>query len=231
MTVRRIAAVLLAALALLLTGCGTGSAPSAAADAPADMPAVGDRITFGSWPQTGHSPQPVEWRVLAVEGDRALVISEKLLAARPYNERHESVTWESCSLRAWLNGEFCDTAFSDEERSRIAETVNSNPNNGSFFWVNGGHDTTDRVFCLSTKEAKKYFIDDSGRQACFTPYASPSAGAVSDDERSADWWLRSPGGLSNHAAAVSYDGHVIGLGVPVGSQTNGVRPAMWLRFE
>ncbi len=231
MTFRRIplpAAALLLMLAMMLAGCSPQDPQTAAA---ADMPAVGDRITFGSWPQTSDSPQPLEWRVLAVEDGRALVISEMLLAAKPYNDTHQGITWENCSLREWLNGEFLETAFSGEERARIAETVNSNPNNSTFFWVSGGRKTTDRVFCLSAKEAKDYFTNDSDRQACFTPYAMPSAGMVPDDERCADWWLRSPGGLSDHAAAVSYDGHIIGLGVTIGCAGNGVRPAMWLRYE
>ena len=45
---------------------------------------VGDRLYFGAYEQDGEAGKdPIEWRVLAKEEDRILVISEKGLAFRP----------------------------------------------------------------------------------------------------------------------------------------------------
>ena len=69
---------------------------------------VGDTFTLGR-DRFGES---VEWTVLAVEENRALVISRDILCYASYNDTYSSVTWESCSLRAWLNGPFLSSFFS-----------------------------------------------------------------------------------------------------------------------
>jgi len=46
---------------------------------PTAIPNTGDWFIFGSY-----QSEPIEWRVLAVENGRTLVISEKILDAQPY---------------------------------------------------------------------------------------------------------------------------------------------------
>ena len=41
----------------------------------------------------------------------ALKKKKKNLDCQPYNEEYDSVTWETCTLRAWLNGPFLNAAF------------------------------------------------------------------------------------------------------------------------
>ena len=48
-----------------------------------------------------------------------LVISRYGLDCKPYNTEYEEITWETCSLRSWLNGEFYETAFIPEEKNVI----------------------------------------------------------------------------------------------------------------
>lgn len=63
--------------------------------------AVGNYVTFGTYPQTkaGNDATPIEWLVLARDGDKALLISRYALDAQPYNKDYTSVTWETCTLR------------------------------------------------------------------------------------------------------------------------------------
>ena len=69
------------------------------------------------------------WLVLAVEGDKALVINKYALDCKEYNTSYASVTWETCSLRNWLNRTFLYTAFSSEEKnSIISSTVTADKN-------------------------------------------------------------------------------------------------------
>ena len=79
---------------------------------------VGQIKTFGSYEQDNNKSrkEPIEWRVLKVNGDLALVISEKILDCRPYNETRTAVTWETSSIRKWLNGTFLNAAFTEAEK-------------------------------------------------------------------------------------------------------------------
>lgn len=48
--------------------------------------------------------QPIKWRVLAVNGDDLFLLSDCNLDSHRYNENFLEVTWETCTLRSWLNG-------------------------------------------------------------------------------------------------------------------------------
>lgn len=47
---------------------------------------------------------PIKWRVLSVNGDDAFLVSDKNLDVQKYNTEYEDVTWETCTMRSWLNG-------------------------------------------------------------------------------------------------------------------------------
>ena len=131
---------------------------------------VGDTFRFGQYPQGANGKvQPIEWRVLTVENGRALVISEKLLDCVKYNEGYTDVTWETCTLRKWMNGEFLNKAFSSSEQSKIATVTNQNPDNPEY-GTQGGNATQDRIFALSIEEANQYFRNDGDRMAAPTVY-------------------------------------------------------------
>ena len=150
---KRIPAILMTVVMLLCAAAG------AFADAGADIK-VGEYITFGRYPQTsaGTDETPIEWLVLARDGKKALLISRYGLDAQPYNKEYTSITWETCSLRKWLNTIFLNTAFSEKEQSMIpivTVSADRNPENK----INPGNPTEDQVFLLSIPEAKKYFRD------------------------------------------------------------------------
>ena len=127
---------------------------------------VGDTYLFGSYEQdnnTANGTENIEWLVLAKEGDMILVISKYGLDYQQYDSASTAATWETCSLRKWLNGEFLNAAFSEGERSMIpSRTVSAdkNPN----YRTSPGNSTTDQVFLLSITEAKKYFNNESALQ-------------------------------------------------------------------
>jgi hypothetical protein len=183
------------------------------------MAAIGDRLTFGSYLGDG-----IEWRVLAAEDGRMLVIAEQILDARPYNDEPGQVTWETSTLRAWLNDEFYNETFSEAEKARILETNvlnGNNPNHGT----PGGNDTLDRVFLLSLAEAVKYFRTDEDRATTLSAMYQWKRGANID--RNWMWWLRSPGRDSACAACVYPVGSIY-EGDNVDYTESGVRPALWL---
>lgn len=176
--------------------------------------------------------EAISWKVLDVKGSKALIISEKSLDSRPYNSYNIDTTWETCELRTWLNDNFYNDAFNQEEKDAILESVitnDDNPDHGTY----GGLDTEDLVFLLSIDEAEKYFESDSDRQAERTTFAREQAIKSNEEneekkEGSRPWWLRSPGCASYEAANVWDDGSVSTLGCDVIYHFLGVRPAMWV---
>ena len=186
---------------------------------------AGDELTFGIYEQDNdlnNGAEPIEWLVLAVEDERALLISKYSLDARPYNETKTEVTWETCTLRNWLNGNFFNSAFSSDEKARIFTVINQNPNNPDSD-ADGGNPTTDQIFLLSIDEAYQYFEDDDIRKCSATAYAKANGAFVPSY-----WWLRSPGWENNSAASVGPNGYVFAFGDSVDSTDAGIRPALWL---
>ena len=47
--------------------------------------------------------EPVKWRGLSTDGDKALLFSDKILDGNYYNTTQADVTWETCTMRSWLN--------------------------------------------------------------------------------------------------------------------------------
>ncbi len=185
-------------------------------------------FTFGNYPQGENGEEePIEWRVLAVDGDKALVISEKLLDYVSYNQEYTDVTWETCTLRSWMNNDFLNAAFSSSEQAKIATVTNQNPDNPEY-GTKGGKPTQDKIFALSIDEANQYFTSDSDRKAYTTDYANQRG--FDSDDRSNYWWLRSPGLLSNDAAYVLNFGRILQDGSSVHIDFGCVRPAFWLNL-
>ena len=189
---------------------------------------VGDHFTFGNYPQgEDGEEQPIEWRVLAVEDGKALVISEKLLDYVQYNETDTDVTWETCTLQKWMNNDFISKAFSSSQQAKIITVTNQNPNNPQY-GAKGDNATQDKIFALSIYEAKKYFSSDSDRKAYTTDYVHKKR--YDQKDRSEWWWLRSPGVDSDYAASVLTSGSVYRYGLRVNSDIVAVRPAFWLNL-
>jgi hypothetical protein len=173
------------------------------------------------------------------ENHRALLVTEKLIDCVKYHETYEDITWEYCTLRKWMNGEFLREAFTAEEASRILSVWNENEDNPKRWrgkLAEGGNATRDRVFALSIGEAKECFENDMDRQAAPTTYAVKKGNDVNDNRKTTDdettgwWWLRSPGVYGDDAAGVGTIGYVLEGGCLVNDPSVSVRPALWLHL-
>ena len=210
-------------------------------DAPADVKLAlheGDRnVEFGRYPQGEKGEaEPLRWRVLSVDEreKKALLITEKLIDCRRYHDRLKKITWEDCDLRKWLNRDFTNSAFSEEERNNIILTENLNPDNPGY-GTDGGNPTKDSVFLLSIEEAKKLFHSDKDRKAEAAPYAVSRYRQTDYYKQYGEsamgwWWLRSPGHNSRVAACVRPGGGVTDVGYFVYNVLGAVRPALWLNL-
>lgn len=199
---------------------------------------VGDHVFFGAYEQDGdtsNGKEDIEWLVLARENNRILVISEKALDSQPYNENYVDITWETCTLRKWLNGAFLKSAFSEAERAMIP-TVTVSADKNPKYDTNPGNATQDKVFLLSITEAEKYFTTDEARKCVPTEYAIDQGARTSDSytkngEVTCWRWLRSPGNFQYDAAYVYFYGGIYEFGNYVISGISAVRPVLWIDPE
>ncbi|MBP3937852.1 MAG: zinc-ribbon domain-containing protein [Clostridia bacterium] len=196
---------------------------------------VGDYVKFGKYEQdnnTSNGAEDIEWLVLDVKDGKALVISKYALDAKPYNEEYVDVTWETCTLRKWLNNDFINTAFTNAEKAKIP-TVTVTAEKNQYYGTDPGNVTKDKVFLLSANEATKYFSSDTARECEPTDFAVANS-VSTDNDNGYDccwWWLRSPGYDQSGAAGVTSSGGVFdATGNDVNFYESGVRPAMWINI-
>ena len=110
--------------------------------------------------------EPIKWRVLNRNGNDALLLADVALDDQMYNTNDVDVTWESSSMRSWLNGygasvnqlktdysrkNFINSSFTSMQRNAI-KTTNVANNNNIAYGTAGGNNTSDKVFLLSESE-------------------------------------------------------------------------------
>lgn len=208
------------------------SSISASADALGYELFVGDTVSFGAYEQDNNAAngaEPIQWQVIAVDGDEALLLSQSVIENLQYHDSKDDVTWDNCSLRSWLNSDFLDMAFSNDQQAMIAVKTESNSSeecNPKWDTVSGT-DTQDKVFLLSYTDITRYFDGNKAAQAQPTKYAKKQ-GASEWFTGNCKWWLRSPGKVQHDACVVSTKGKPETWSV---KDKNGVRPALWLRLH
>ncbi|WP_238882888.1 DUF6273 domain-containing protein [Clostridium sp. YIM B02551] len=209
---------------------------------------LGEIITFGTYPQTkdGTDSTPIRWRVLQNSGSDLFLLSEDILDCKRYHGKSKDIkwrdcvdiTWRDCDLREWLNDEFYNIAFTEEEKELIKCTYCTD--NGE-----GTPDTEDKVFLLSVNEIR-YLSDIHGKD--FLPTVGTDFAKINKSDgcnlyvydktnknnyvtRNGEeigcswWWLRTQGNKPSRA-------FFIGTNCSVRSYANnssardGVRPAL-----
>lgn len=92
----------------------------------------------------------------------------------------------------------------------------------------GGRDTTDRVFVLSSTDAKELFSTDESRIGRTTPYQQVQGYYFGGKINC--WWLRSSGVEPSFATFTGNSGSVGHYGERVDNAEYAVRPAMWIEI-
>lgn len=199
---------------------------------------IGDSFLFGTYEQDcdASSKEPIEWIVLKKEDGCAMLISKYGLDAVPYNTISESITWEKSSIRKWLNNDFFNEAFTEEERAMIPSVDVRNPGNPEYSTYPGNH-TVDKVFFLDVYEADELFESDESRILLPTQYAITKSAYVHDGVEYAPecagntyWWLRAPGDDGQFAAIIDYDGRILHFGLEVEYAKVAIRPVICLYY-
>ena len=187
-------------------------------------------IAFGRYPQASNNESAlIEWLVLKNDGSKALLISKYALDCQRYNTSGRDVTWETCTLRRWLNGSFINSAFSAEEQKQILHTTvtaDRNPSSNT----DPGNNTTDKVFLLSRAECSQYLVLCDARSCEGTAYCFAQGAAQQDVYGGCRWWLRSPADYSGCVICVNDNGTYASAGCSTFSDGITVRPALWINL-
>ena len=189
----------------------------------------GEYVSFGTWTLHADSDRrsDILWIVLDLREHYALLLALPGLCCRSFREDGGQPSWEESDLRRWLNTEFLNEAFTEEERK----------------WIYRGSADTDTVFCLSRKETslippvaisltpplenrRQYY--PVNRKLCI-----PSPRALKDNpfrcagnDVPSPWWLRTQGPKPGMAWTVWVDGSF--RVIPSGQSGILVRPAIRL---
>lgn len=177
---------------------------------------------------------PTLWLILTP----LLLISKYALDSQSYNNTREDVTWETCTIRTWLNEDFLNAAFSDNEKELVKKTaVDNGDSQGKPEWLHswynrtyGGNNTEDKIFLLSYAEARDYFASDEERICQPTAYAVSQGAYPTGSGVYCRWWLRSPGDYQELAAFV-YSSGSLDNRFTVDFDYLAVRPAIWISLE
>lgn len=228
-------------VAALVLGGGNGEAIQAAEDYgvknPVNTMADGTGITtwdcvyFGNYIQKDTNgdgkvtdedeKQPVKWRVLSVEEDgTALLLADKLLDIQPFDENGKN-SWESCTLRTWLNSTFLNTAFTEAEQEAIAETE---------LEMESGTTVTDNIYLLSLEEVSnpEYGFHPSIDYESNTRKAEGTDLSVFNNV----WWLRTLYKNGNASWVCSIDSQGKKTGSVFARDTSlWIRPALRLKLS
>lgn len=194
---------------------------------------IGDTVLFGSYEQDNddtNGKEDIEWIVLAKNDNKMLLLALYGLDAKAYNNNHTSITWETSTLRYWLNDAFYNAAFGAGEKGMICDTTVTADRNPSFSTYQG-NDTVDKVFLLSASEADTYL---SGRDIIIcapTKYALAQGGWRSPDNGNCWWWLRTQGNRTSRATDVYSVGTISLTGGDVEVPDACVRPAIWIDLD
>ena len=137
----------------LLTACGEKPEESVQYD-------VGFFLNFGSYSKSEElEPEPLKWKIIAEESGIVLLVCTSPVAFMKFFDNTADRGWENSPIRHFLNNEFFETAFTEEEKDRIyPRTIITEGDVGI-----ANASTHDRVFLLSEEEVIKYFPSELER--------------------------------------------------------------------
>ena len=191
---------------------------------------TGMHVLFGAYEQDGNADngkEDIEWIILDIVGDKALLLSDKVLDAYDFPKNAPNVEWKDSGLNQWLRGEFYNEAFRSYEKLRVTMM----PDQAITFDENdeGINDYTDSpVSLLSSAQLNRYFPEAGDRLSYTTAYAR-SKGVNSSIPGAGIWYVREPGTKSAMGFYVRSNGLV---NMASGSEGHiGVRPCVWVKLD
>ena len=226
----------IAAMLLVLSLLAAVPAALAGTEGPGEYESHAETVAFGRYEQDNNpdnGPEPIRWLVLEEKDGKRLLFAKDLLDKHRYNEKYGNITWAECDLRTWLNSDFLQTAFTEEEQAAIllTDVDNSPAQSHPDYRTTSGEDTQDRIFLISYAEAMKYFADNESRRAAPTDYAIARGVKIDsyyeiDGRKCGMWWLRSAG-HDQYRVSMSYFPGILNYSYAT-KDVVGIRPMLWV---
>ena len=153
----------------------------------------------------------LEWIILDKVDGKLLLTTKDIIDNKSY-DTNGNAKFENSSISSWLNGEFYNQVFNDDQKVNILK------------------EGKDKVFLLNEREAKEYFANDIQRTSKATDHAMhvDNGGENLDVKNGlAAYWLMTDED-GNKAPYVTQNGIVNTEGIDVASKNIGVRPCIWV---
>ena len=177
--------------------------------------------------------KPLLWRVIKRDSNKILCVCEEGVVLDGMMDDfceeglEDEYSWETSTIRKWLNEDFMETVFSEDEEMRIlaCRTVEETLIEPSLH---------DYVFLLSDAEVSVFMPKEQERIIRGTPsrmtldsgYPQPA-----DENVDNSWWLRTPGRKAENFCVINPDGTIDRDGRNGRSETCAVRPAILVELN
>lgn len=205
-----------------------------------------DSVIFGQYPQsdiTGVTKEPIEWLVLTIDkdNDKAFLLSKYILTNSPSEEggySYYGASYGNSNLRSFMNNNFYNEAFTDEEKKLILDT---DIFEGTYPY---SYISTDKIFPPTTLELETYLKTEYHVNAdCKYYYSIPTPYALTVPRISGNNMLyleirnnpncqdfeKWKNGFGNYVSRVYKIGYIDTSAVP--GRIKGIRPAMWVKYK
>lgn len=193
---------------------------------------IGSKVKMGMYTQASSfmsdKSTALEWVVLTKTPTKMLLLADRSIEAKQFSDNKNTNTWESSSLRKWLNNEFYNTVFSSNEQRYIATTTcenPANPNGGT-----AGPATMDKVFLLSYDEFFSYVHKTNYATTTITWFGYWHRNKIFSGLDSS-WWLRTTGRNDGTACEVGTNGYPVSTYCTNVTEYRDVRPAIWVNLN
>lgn len=188
-----------------------------------------DCVWFGNYMQSrdgGKTMTPIKWRVLSIEGNKALLLADKNLDNKRFNDWWNwGISWEESTLKEWMNADFKDTAFGEKEKNALC--INNSTEGEVFALSKTDIETTNNIL-------RENSFDDEAIKKVWkstnTDYLNECLEKEGIEAPNTGWWLRSNGMFRFLACHITEDGGIDERNIDEGDERGRTmaRPSVYL---
>lgn len=185
--------------------------------------------------------EPVSWWVIGENINAYSLLSEKILDTKKFHNSFGAVTWNVCDLRNWLNEDFYNTCFTNEDKVRIINHFTPASHNYIRDHISGAetYNYVSAMTATSLADGRYVFPDHQSEEskalriAQGTDYAIAN-GLKADDNNNGRWWTATSADTANlYTVVITEDGTIL---IESGGEVNnkndvGVRPFIMVEKE
>ena len=177
------------------------------------IPVVGGEVYY-------FKVEPIRWRVISKEGNTVTVVCDSVIDRVVFDDDKSVDQYADSDVRAWLNTQFFNAAFSADQQEIITTTELS---------IDVEESIEDKVFLFSRDEVNKtdLFATNNDRLLISSDYIRAIGARVDAQTGVGIWWIRTfSSSTSGNALVVFTDGKIYQCNLDIAYV--GVAPALTL---